>query len=50
MRLLYYPSVPDTLAPDEDDIRAGVSSCSVLIIPTFRLKMLHNRLTVITAL
>lgn len=25
MRLLYYPSVPDTLAPDEDDIRAGVS-------------------------
>lgn len=24
MRLLYYPSVPDTLAKDEDDIRAGV--------------------------
>ncbi|KAI4717234.1 iron/ascorbate family oxidoreductase [Aureobasidium sp. EXF-10727] len=26
MRLLYYPSVPDTLAPDEDDIRAGAHS------------------------
>jgi hypothetical protein len=25
MRLLYYPSIPDTLSPDEDDIRAGVS-------------------------
>ena len=24
MRLLYYPSVPDNLAPEEDDIRAGV--------------------------
>jgi hypothetical protein len=24
MRLLYYPSIPDTLSPDEDDIRAGV--------------------------
>lgn len=35
MRLLYYPSVPDTLAPDEDDIRAGVSSCSVLFHSIF---------------
>jgi hypothetical protein len=34
MRLLYYPSVPDTLAPDEDDIRAGVSFCFVLRDPT----------------
>jgi len=25
MRLLYYPSVPDSLGQDEDDIRAGVS-------------------------
>jgi isopenicillin N synthase-like dioxygenase len=29
MRLLYYPSIPDTLSPDEDDIRAGVS-CATL--------------------
>lgn len=29
MRLLYYPSVPDTLAPDEDDIRAGVRPYSI---------------------
>jgi hypothetical protein len=28
MRLLYYPSIPDTLSPDEDDIRAGVSFAS----------------------
>jgi len=27
MRLLYYPSVPDNLAPEEDDIRAGVRFC-----------------------
>ncbi|TIA19400.1 iron/ascorbate family oxidoreductase [Aureobasidium pullulans] len=26
MRLLYYPSVPDNLAPEEDDIRAGAHS------------------------
>ncbi|THW09459.1 iron/ascorbate family oxidoreductase [Aureobasidium pullulans] len=26
MRLLYYPSVPDSLAPEEDDIRAGAHS------------------------
>ena len=26
LRLLYYPSVPDTLAPGDDDIRAGAHS------------------------
>jgi hypothetical protein len=28
MRLLYYPSIPDAEAGDEDDIRAGVSISS----------------------
>lgn len=33
MRLLYYPSIPDTLSPDEDDIRAGVRSFLLLHCP-----------------
>lgn len=33
MRLLYYPSVPDGLGQDEDDIRAGVSiSASTFLV------------------